>query len=60
MKEYRKSKRLFFFFFAIRESVIHIVKKQCKLFQLFCFLSKPREVDTEHMFILNAFFCSGA
>lgn len=41
--------------------MIRIAKKnQRKLFQLFCSLSKPREVDTEHVFILNAFFCSGA
>lgn len=43
-------------FFLIRGSAIHVAKKQCELFQLFCSLSKPREVDAKSMFKLGAFF----
>lgn len=50
----KKKKRLAFF--LIRGSAIYVAKKQCKLFQLFCSLSKPREVDAKSMFKLGAFF----
>lgn len=32
-------------------SATHVAKKQCKLFQLFCSFSKPREVDTKSTYL---------
>jgi len=38
-------------FLAKEGSATHVVKKQCKLFQLFCFFRKPREVGTQSMYL---------